>query len=448
VLLPLSFGVAVLTATALLLLAASVRTAPPTRADGGAEHDNELAVRRFYQAVNRVLRGGDAEMLSRAFAPEALTPATSVGKTSPVDLLVDRLTAVRHRYPDVQFTVEALAANGDVVIAQIAVGATQRRSAGGLAIDGPPFAWHGDDRFRFVDGLIVEYVARWETLAAPEAGWSATVDHPPGGPTLVAVVRFTLLAGMRLPPVRAPLATTIYVVQSGRLLTESSGTPLASASAPATPSAAGGPWDAVEQLRAGDRLVVPAGVSVGLDNEDATAAVVLAVVLAPFSPVPRDEASASQTVTDRVLAEYEPDAGAAPEIAWPSGLTVQGLTATVVDGFGPLPLVVAGDPALLAPGETIGKHRVDGLEFVLVEAGLASLIVTSPELHVSRAPDNARPASPGVVDESGPADGKSVALANSDAAAIVGGTVQAVSNAGEDPLSLLVLTITPVDDQR
>ena len=42
-------------------------------------------------------------------------------------------------------------------------------------------------------------------------------------------------------------------------------------------------------------------------------------------------------------------------------MTVRGLTATVIDGGGPRPLVVAGDPVILVPGEAIGQHQVDGV---------------------------------------------------------------------------------------
>jgi predicted ester cyclase len=447
VLLPLSFGLAVLTAVSLLWLATSVRTASSIRADGGAEYGNQLAVRQFYGTVNRVLRGGDGAALARAFAPELLTPAAAAGTPSPVDALVGRLTAVRDAYPDLHYTVETLVADGDFVIAQIAARATRRRSGRGLAIDGPPLVWSGTDRFRFVDGLIVEYRAGWETIVAKDAGWTVTVNHPPDGPTLVAVVRFIFAAGTRLPAVAAP-GPVLYVVESGRLLAESSATAPEMPSTPGTPPAAGRSQNPGDHVRAGNPLIVPAGVSVELENDGPTAAVVLGVVLFPFAPVPHDEARASQTVADRVLSMYVPAGGAAPEVAWPSGLTVRGLAATVIDGPGPHPLVVAGDPIVLAPGEAIGTHRVGDVEFVTVDAGSAGLVVTSPELHVSRASENVRPSNPGVVDESGPADGKAFALSTGDSAAIVGGTVQAERNVGGAPLSVLVLTITPADDPQ
>jgi predicted ester cyclase len=444
VLLPVSCGLAVLTAIALLLLAASVQTAPSILADASAQPANQRTVRQFYEGVNRVLRGGDDAALSRDFVPEVLTPVATPGQPSLAGALVDRLTALRRTYPDLQFTVETVVAEGDLVIAQITAAATLRQSESGLAIDGPPLAWSGTDRFRFEDGLIVEYVAGWEAIAVPDAGWTVTVDDPPDGKILVAVVRFTLLSGTSLPPIAAG-GPAVYVVESGRVLAGSSDAPIAGAKAPEALFTFVGSQSEGEPLLAGDHLVVPAGAWVTLGNHDPTAAVVLGVMFVPYTPPPYDEAGAAQSIADQVLAMYAPADGPGPKVVWPPGLTVRGLAATVIDGSGPRPLVVTGDPTVLALGETIGAHRVNNVEFLMVEAGTAGLEATSPALHDNRALDSVRSADPGVVDESRAADGKTDALSTGDSATIVGGSVQSVRNVGDAPLSVLVLTVTPGD---
>jgi hypothetical protein len=135
---------------------------------------------------------------------------------------------------------------------------------------------------------------------------------------------------------------------------------------------------------------------------------------------------------------WPPDGSAGP---LPAGIEVQPLDVGYASGT-VAPSGVARftlSRLAVAPGGEIPRHQAGGPELLSVEAGALALTVDGGEIAVRTSPT----ASVETVqsDESAPA--APIRLGANGAALIQPGTISTASNAGDDPLVVLRLTILP-----
>jgi predicted ester cyclase len=166
------------TLTALALLgAASLReaqVAPPPESASAA------VVLHFYDAVNDALRTGDMAALDAVVAPGFVEHEPLPGGTPPDRAGLGRyLTALRATFPALRLTVEAVSAEGDLVMTRVGV----RGDEGGLFL-GIPLTrrvptWGRVERFRVLDSRIVERWADAGALGLLQPLQAARIAVPP-----------------------------------------------------------------------------------------------------------------------------------------------------------------------------------------------------------------------------------------------------------------------------
>ena len=118
--------------------------------------DNRAVARRF---IEEVLGGGDFAALNALAAPECADHAETPYPATIAQFLV----AWRAAFPDLAITIEDLAAAGDTVAVRWTLRGTHRGAFLGRPPTGRAVAVTGIERYRLVDGQIVERQASVDT---------------------------------------------------------------------------------------------------------------------------------------------------------------------------------------------------------------------------------------------------------------------------------------------
>lgn len=143
---------AALALSALLLalpaLAQTPQETAPTREDPTAA--NKALVRRY---VNEILTAGRLEMLDQLLSPDFVDSTPGAPDVRGPEVIRQSQQRARELFPEVEYKVDDLIAEGDKVVARYTVRATSKGSA---SEPGRPIEVTGVTIFRLADGKIRE----------------------------------------------------------------------------------------------------------------------------------------------------------------------------------------------------------------------------------------------------------------------------------------------------
>jgi predicted SnoaL-like aldol condensation-catalyzing enzyme len=415
-------ALALATGLVLYQMGALLSEASPTPAPAANARPAERLVGAFYDAVDEALRGGQSAALDRLLAPAFVDhgghpdlPPTRAGFLRHLRALAATFPALRLREGDTF-------AHGDLVVAHVTIDGTGQGTFLGLPLADAPPPWGAVDVFRIADGALAEH---WGGDAAapgldPFGQWPFAI--PPVALQTLALTRTSLDAGDSA-GLGSPLGPEAVFVEAGRLAVAiAPGTAgparlwrAADADADVSPTAEAPGAAAV--LAAGDLLLVPQGVGATAGAEGGGPATYLSVGLhrpaGPTGPAP----------------------ATTPPAAAPSPPATPG--EVVADLAGSLPVALPGGPArlglgrvALAPGAAL-PVRAPGVAVVVVEEGSLALADTAGVVWSRHAADGGVTTATGGV------------LTPGDAIVVEAGAGGDLRNAGNGPLALPVLTLTP-----
>lgn len=409
---PLAIVLAIVTASTLVRLSVvlvhpDIGPVRATAAIGSAAQAQDpaaaSAVRRFYDAVNAVLRDGDAALLAPVVARGFVDRAASSDVPATGADLAHELVGLRVTYPGMRLVIDDLFAAGDRVAVRLHAEGTDGGDFLGLPIPGGPTVWGPIDVIRVADDLVAE---RWGSrtpsgvIKRPLAEAPVAVAPAIAGETTSAsgtwlrVSRFTIAPGTKASDPFS--AGALVVVETGHLV--------------ATAAGGGGsddpdssPFTAATSLEPEAGFVVPTGAPTVFRNDGPQPAVAVVVEIgaasfpevAPAVP-PKGGADGGPgipTATTEILVAASLPATAATVgetmavgrltltagTSFPTG-TLRGLVAVVVERgtmttarVGAQSTIGAGTSAVLDEGYAAILHNAgpDALSLLVVTVGTA-----------------------------------------------------------------------------
>jgi steroid delta-isomerase-like uncharacterized protein len=124
--------------------------------------DHAATVRQMYDLVNTGDIDGFATNLAEDFVEHEETPGLAPTKAGVIDFFRMQLAA----FPDLRMSVEDIVANGDKVVARVALSGTNRGSFMNMPATGKSVNVQLIDMFRFSDdGLLREHWGVLDALA-------------------------------------------------------------------------------------------------------------------------------------------------------------------------------------------------------------------------------------------------------------------------------------------
>ena len=117
--------------------------------------DTRQAARRFYDAVNEVMRSGNTAPLDGVLAPQVVDHDPAPGMAPGRDGIKRAFGEFRVKFPDYRGTVEDMLAEGDKAACRI---------TGRMTHNGKEVVVHGIDILRIENGLVVD---RWGQFESP-----------------------------------------------------------------------------------------------------------------------------------------------------------------------------------------------------------------------------------------------------------------------------------------
>ena len=399
--------VALAALTALVLFGAARALQPPARAAIGVTDDaaSRSVALRFYDAVNIAVATGDLGPFEAVVAPDFVDRQGIPGVGTDRAGLARYLRALHATAPGASLAVEAVAADGERVIATVAV-----RGAGGsfagLSLGEDVPLWGPVDVFAVAGGLIVERWSAAAGLSLREPLGQASLDAPLPADRVVALDRLAVRPHDRLEAAFVDGATALYV-ESGSIVLS------------LDPDAGG----LTRELSAGALVVLssPTHYEVRNDREDPAALVRLTLYSGEAAAASASRLDPADGVPGPVIEGQEaasPIAGGVTLTAMPSG------AAAVVIGR-----------AVLAPGAVLPAHQTAGPVLLTVEAGVLELEIDGDRAWVT---SGANGASHHTADAS---------LVAGDGAQVPSGAGVVLRNSGADPLVVLLISIVPAEEE-
>lgn len=401
-LLPATAALAAL--TALVLFGAARALQPPARAAIGAANDaasRSVAV-RFYDAVNVAIATGNLAPFEAVVAPDFVDRQGIPGVGADRAGLARYLRALHATSPATSLAVEAIAADGERVIATVAVRGGGGSFAG-LSLGQAVPLWGPVDVFGVAGGLIVE---RWGDPAGlsliEPLGWVA-LDDPLPPDQVVSLDRLAVRPHDRL-QVELVDETAVLYVESGRIVVS----PDPESAAPTGERPAG----AIVVLSPPDHY------EIRNDGDEPAALVRLT-----RSHV--DAAASSQARSDPAYAAPAP-AASSEQAAWP----IAGGVATAMPSGA---AAVVFGRAVLAPGAALPARLDAGPALLAVEAGALGLEIDGGAAWVRSGVNGAA------------TDSRDATLAAGDGALVPSGVGIVLRNPGDVPLLVLLVALVPAE---
>jgi predicted ester cyclase len=380
------------------------------RTHGGGEAQAAL-VRDFYDGVNATLRSGQPADLDRFLSADFVEHGGPPGLAPDRTGLVRHLLALHATFPTMQLSAQDVLAEGDVVAARVRVDGVAPGAFLGLHLSAQPAAWSDVDLFRIAGGRIAEHWGDQEDAPFFEPLQEAPLDLHFADWLAISLVR-TIAAPGSSQPLRAALGPQLLYVETGRLTVAISADAADQSTrwrAP-SPSATEGP-DAVvpggeTTMAEGELLLLPVGSKATATNQADTSTTFLTIALRAPGASSGSEALATPAVATVDLAGRMP--------------------ATLPTG----PARVGLGRVTLAAGASLRVHA-PGAALLAVEAGTLSQTITDGTTWSRHGAD-------GAITTAG--DGT---LRAGDATLMELGASAELRSAGDAPLVLLVVTITP-----
>lgn len=124
--------------------------------------ENKAVVRRFNQLIEEYWRTGNVDVFDEVVSPSVVHHGP--GLPSDIAGLKQVLPMFRAAFPDMRFTVEAMIADGDVVVDRMTVYATHQGEMMGIPASGRRVRFTEMHMARVEGGKIVERWSEWDQL--------------------------------------------------------------------------------------------------------------------------------------------------------------------------------------------------------------------------------------------------------------------------------------------
>ncbi len=109
--------------------------------------ETKAAARRFYDALNQALAGGDLAPLDHVVAEDAVDHNPVPGMKPGLAGIKESFAEGRVAFPDLRFTVEHLLAEGDQVACRVTIRATHRGDSAASRRPASRSPWAGSTSF-------------------------------------------------------------------------------------------------------------------------------------------------------------------------------------------------------------------------------------------------------------------------------------------------------------
>jgi hypothetical protein len=381
----------VLTGTAMISGAIFV---PPSPLPPPATSDTDT-IHRFYAAINDVIATGDPSRLDAVVAPYFVARNPLPGVEAGRGGLEQYLVTLHHVDASLRLVPEVVAAVGDLAVARVTVRRAQEPPIfAGATVDPPP--WGSVDVLRIAENTIVERWGDTDGIGLVRLLAEHPVDLPAPAPRIATIDRFALDAGAQWHS-QATGPHLLFAEEGALRVKGQEEAGLGSEAAPAQQTA---------RLIAGESMVVPAGASFVVTNVGGGAARVVVVKFA-----------VAQSLGGAPITATLP-----PDVA---GKTLaNGITTDVEVG----PAVLTMGQMILGSGTQISLAGAEGLILIAVDAGHVGITVSQPAWILSGANRMSH-------------QGREATLAPGDGALLHSEGFAVLRNAGDDPVSALVLML-------
>jgi len=140
--------------------------------------ENKAVARRAYDAFNQGLRTGNLAALDEVIAANMVDHNPAPGQGPGLEGAKQVFTQFFAAFPDLQFTVEDMIAEGDKVASRITARGTHKGDFQGIPATGKQVMQTGIDILRIAGGKIVERWGEFDNLGLLQQ--LGVVPPPPG----------------------------------------------------------------------------------------------------------------------------------------------------------------------------------------------------------------------------------------------------------------------------
>lgn len=123
------------------------------------------AARNLYDVLNRALATGHLDLLDAVMDPKAVDHNPDPGQSIGLDGIKGAFAGFRRAFPDLQFTIEDLIAEGDKVACRLSTRGTHLGTFLDVAPTGRKVAQSGIDLLRFSGGRMTDRWGAFDMLA-------------------------------------------------------------------------------------------------------------------------------------------------------------------------------------------------------------------------------------------------------------------------------------------
>ena len=332
------------------------------------EHPGDL-INEFYAGVNALLAGGSPAALERIVTPDLIEHRPGMPSGDRAAMLRG-FTDLRLAAPEARLSASTVVQNGEWATAKVTLLGLDR-AVHGVPLDSAPDSPTQTEFFHIVDGKVVEYWPGGSVIDVPKALPPIAVA-PWTSDTAVALARFTFPTGAALRELDSQVEHLI-LLESGELDIRLSGSASWFEAGHAEAGWQASPASGQELvLRAGDAVLIPPGVRHTLSNAHPGAATMLGVAMYSIAALGAIERQ-NDSDDSRLITIYDP-ALVGTEARWDRHVSVDVLAADVgAARSGPCAAVARIEVSLtrfvLAPGESLPVHPVEGIELLAIDTG-------------------------------------------------------------------------------
>jgi len=118
--------------------------------------ENKALVLQLLNGLNEVLKGGDIDAFVEKFVASDFISHDPVSGEGDLEALEKEVKELRDAFPDLEWTIEDMIAEGDKVVIRLTHRATHQGEFMGVKPKGKQVAYNGTAIFRLKGGKIVE----------------------------------------------------------------------------------------------------------------------------------------------------------------------------------------------------------------------------------------------------------------------------------------------------
>jgi predicted ester cyclase len=141
------------------------------------EEENKAAYRRFVSEINR----GNIDQVDEFFAPDYVEHSAPPGAPPGVETIKMVFRMFRNAFPDVEFTIVDLVAEGDKLATFVRGHGTHEGEFMGVSPTGTEATWNAFGINRYADGKIAEHWGVPDLMGLMQQLGAVPAPGPPAG---------------------------------------------------------------------------------------------------------------------------------------------------------------------------------------------------------------------------------------------------------------------------